>query len=101
MNASQLNDIIEIVVESKITGVIATNTTIARSGLRTSVQEVEEIGAGGLSGKPVFEKSNEVIQYLIEKSGNAFPIIGIGWYLVPFQQPVRLSFGNSPHNLVR
>jgi len=78
LNTSQLDDIIEIVVESKIAGVIATNTTIARNGLRTPVQEVDEIGAGGLSGKPVFEKSNVVIQYLIEKSGNAFPVIGVG-----------------------
>jgi dihydroorotate dehydrogenase len=75
---SQLDDIIEIVVESKIAGVIATNTTVSRDDLKTSKNEVERIGAGGLSGKPVFEKSNEVIHYIMEKSNHAFPVIGVG-----------------------
>jgi dihydroorotate dehydrogenase len=74
----QLNDIIDIVRESKIDGVIATNTTIAREPLITQKQEVESLGAGGLSGKPVAKRSTEVIRYLKEKSHNAFPIIGVG-----------------------
>jgi dihydroorotate dehydrogenase len=74
----QLNDIIDIVRESKIDGVIATNTTIARAPLSTASQEVESIGAGGLSGKPLAKRSTEVIRYLKEKSHNAFPIIGVG-----------------------
>lgn len=74
----QLDDIIEIVRETKIAGVIATNTTIDRSGLKTSSERVAEIGAGGLSGKPVKDKSTYVIRYLAEKSNRAFPIIGIG-----------------------
>ena len=78
LTESQLDDIIEIVNESKIAGVIATNTTISREGLITSKEEVESIGAGGLSGLPVFEKSTEVLQYLVSKSNNAFPIIGVG-----------------------
>jgi len=74
----QLDDIIDIVRESKIDGVIATNTTIARAPLTTASQEVESIGAGGLSGKPLAKRSTEVIRYLKEKSHNAFPIIGVG-----------------------
>lgn len=74
----QLDDIIEIVAETKIHGVIATNTTISRAGLKTSVATLESIGAGGLSGKPVKNRSTEVIRYLVQKSGKAFPIIGIG-----------------------
>jgi len=74
----QLDDIIEIVNETKIDGVIATNTTISRKGLKTSKEEVDEIGAGGLSGKPVGNRSTEVIRYLSEKSGKSFPIIGVG-----------------------
>jgi dihydroorotate dehydrogenase len=74
----QLNDIIDIVRESKIDGVIATNTTIAREPLTTSKNEVESIGAGGLSGKPLTKRSTEVIRYLKEKSNNAFPVIGVG-----------------------
>jgi dihydroorotate dehydrogenase len=74
----QLNDIIDIIRVSKIDGVIATNTTIAREPLLTQQQEVESLGAGGLSGKPVAKRSTEVIRYLKEKSHNAFPIIGVG-----------------------
>lgn len=78
LTESQLDDIIEIVTTSKIAGVIATNTTIGREGLSTAKHEVESIGAGGLSGLPVFEKSTEVLKYLVSKSNNAFPIIGVG-----------------------
>ncbi|HNR85347.1 MAG: quinone-dependent dihydroorotate dehydrogenase [Crocinitomicaceae bacterium] len=74
----QLDDIVEIVQETKIDGVIATNTTIDRSNLKTNASEVEAIGAGGLSGKPLTKRSTEVIRYLSQKSNKAFPIIGVG-----------------------
>ncbi len=74
----QLDDIIEIVQETKIDGVIATNTTIDRSQLSTSEAEVRAIGAGGVSGKVLAKRSTEVIRYLAEKSNKAFPIIGVG-----------------------
>ncbi|MCG2611775.1 quinone-dependent dihydroorotate dehydrogenase [Flavobacterium sp. SM15] len=70
----QLLDIIDIVKETKIAGVIATNTTISREGL----QSVNKIEAGGLSGKPLTKRSTEVIRFLSEKSNKAFPIIGVG-----------------------
>lgn len=72
----QLDDIIEIVIETKIDGVIATNTTIDRSGLKT--KNIAEIGAGGLSGKPLKNRATDVIRYLSQKSNKAFPIIGVG-----------------------
>ncbi len=71
---SQLLDIIDIVNTTKIAGVIATNTTIARDGL-ISEQKTE---TGGLSGKPVKERSTEVIRFLAQKSGKSFAIIGVG-----------------------
>ena len=72
----QLDDIIDIVASTKIDGIIATNTTISRDGLTT--KNIEEIGAGGLSGKPLKNRSTEVINYLATKSNKAFPIIGVG-----------------------
>lgn len=78
LTESQLDDIIEIVLETKIAGVIATNTTISRENLKTDKKTIEAIGMGGLSGKPVRNKSTEVIRYLATKSNKAFPIIGIG-----------------------
>jgi dihydroorotate dehydrogenase len=74
----QLDDIVEIVQQTKIAGLIATNTTIARSGLQTSASVVSQIGMGGLSGKPLSSRSTEVIQYLAQKSGGTFPIVGVG-----------------------
>lgn len=72
----QLMDIIAIVNDTKIDGIIATNTTIARDGLSSHLTLVEE--KGGLSGKPLASRSTEVIRFLAEKSNKAFPIIGVG-----------------------
>jgi dihydroorotate dehydrogenase len=71
---SQLLDIIDIVAETQIDGVIATNTTISREGL----QSENKTEVGGLSGKPLSSRSTEVIRFLSEKSNKAFPIIGVG-----------------------
>ena len=70
----QLLDIIDIVTTVKIDGVIASNTTLSREGLISS----NKSEMGGLSGKPVAERSTEVIRFLHKKSNNAFPIIGVG-----------------------
>jgi dihydroorotate dehydrogenase len=75
---AQLDDIIEIVKETGISGIIATNTTISREGLNTDAATLEEIGMGGLSGQPVKHRSTEVVRYLHTKSNGAFPIIGVG-----------------------
>ena len=71
---TQLLDIIDIVKETKIAGVIATNTTISREGL----QSANRSEIGGMSGKPLAKRSTEVIRFLSEKSNKAFPIIGVG-----------------------
>jgi dihydroorotate dehydrogenase len=78
LTTEQLDDIVEILQSTGMDGVIATNTTISREGLSTIKEDVEKIGAGGLSGKPLAEKSTEVIRYLRTKLGPAFPIIGVG-----------------------
>ncbi|TDD98724.1 quinone-dependent dihydroorotate dehydrogenase [Flavobacterium cellulosilyticum] len=71
---NQLLDIIDIVKQTKIAGVIATNTTLSREGL----QSENKIETGGMSGKPLRNRSTEVIRFLSEKSNKAFPIIGVG-----------------------
>jgi dihydroorotate dehydrogenase len=75
---SQLDDIVEIVIETKVDGIIATNTTIDRSGLHTPEVDVAEMGAGGLSGKPLSSRSTEVIRYIHQKSNGSIPIVGVG-----------------------
>lgn len=78
LNTIQLDEIIEIIKETKLDGVIATNTSVDRTGLKTPKERLEAIGNGGLSGQPIKEKSTKVIKYLAEKSNKAFPIIGVG-----------------------
>lgn len=91
----QLDDIVEIVQTTGIEGVIATNTTIERGGLRSSKELVEKIGAGGVSGKPLTKRSTEVIRYLAEKSGRSFPIIGVGGIHTPEDALEKLNAGAS------
>ena len=74
LSKSNISDIVEIVLSLKIDGIIATNTTIQRNNLKS--KNMNE--SGGLSGKPILERSNEVIRYISEKSKGSIPIIGVG-----------------------
>lgn len=74
LSDDQLLDIIDIVKETQIAGVIATNTTLSRENLRSENQGE----SGGLSGKPLTKRSTEVIRFLSDRSNKAFPIIGVG-----------------------
>ena len=78
LSNEQLDDIVEIMLELKMDGIVATNTTIQRSGLLADDLQIEKIGAGGLSGKPLSQRSTEVIRYIHQKSKGAFPIMGVG-----------------------
>ena len=78
LNQTQLDEIIELVAVTKLDGVIASNTSISRKGLKTGATTLKAIGNGGVSGQPIKEKSTQVIKYLAEKSNKAFPIIGVG-----------------------
>ncbi|AXT50775.1 quinone-dependent dihydroorotate dehydrogenase [Aquimarina sp. BL5] len=78
LNNSQLDEIIELVNETKLDGVIASNTSTFRDGLKASKEQLDAIGNGGLSGQPIKNRSTEVIKYLSDKSNKSFPIIGVG-----------------------
>ncbi len=78
LNDHQLDEIIGLIAETKIDGVIVSNTSINREGLKTPPEVLAEIGNGGLSGKPIRERSTRMIRYLSEKSNRTFPIIGVG-----------------------
>lgn len=78
LNNNQLDEIIDLIAETKIDGVIVSNTSVNREGLKTSPEVLAEIGNGGLSGKPIRERSTKMIKYLSDKSNRAFPIIGVG-----------------------
>jgi len=78
LNEGQLDEIVELIAETNLDGVIASNTSVDRTGLKASEELLKEIGNGGLSGQPIKGKSTQVIKYLSTKSKQSFPIIGVG-----------------------
>jgi dihydroorotate dehydrogenase len=92
---TQLDDIIEIVAATQIDGIVATNTTIDRSQLQTPAREVEAIGAGGLSGKPVTARSTEVIRYIHQKTNGTIPMIAVGGIFTAADAIEKLNAGAS------
>jgi dihydroorotate dehydrogenase len=92
---TQLDDIIEIVAATQIDGIVATNTTIDRSQLQTPASEVEAIGAGGLSGKPVTARSTEVIRYIHQKTNGTIPMIAVGGIFTAADAIEKLNAGAS------
>jgi len=93
LTVEQLDEIIEVVLETKLDGVIATNTTLSREGLQTPASEVESIGQGGLSGRPLAKKSTEVIRYIAAKSQKRFALIGSGGIHSPEDAMEKLEAG--------
>ncbi len=78
LNNQQLDEIIELVAETKIDGIIASNTSTNRDNLKASKERLQEIGNGGVSGQPIKNQSTKVIKYLVDNSNKSFPIIGVG-----------------------
>jgi dihydroorotate dehydrogenase len=78
LTESEVESIVEVAMEAKIAGIIATNTTVSREGLRTAQAEVESYGEGGLSGAPLQNRSNEVISLIYRLTRGTLPIIGVG-----------------------
>jgi dihydroorotate dehydrogenase len=78
LNEAQLDDVIDIVTQTRLSGIVATNTTIDRDGLTADKKVVENTGAGGVSGKPLKQRSTEIIRYISEKTNGTLPIIAVG-----------------------
>ncbi|ALJ04451.1 dihydroorotate dehydrogenase (quinone) [Pseudalgibacter alginicilyticus] len=78
LNSNQLDEIVQLVADTKLDGVIASNTSMDRSGLSATKEQLETIGNGGLSGLPIKDKSTKTIKYLSDKSNKSFTIIGVG-----------------------
>ncbi|MDP8098862.1 quinone-dependent dihydroorotate dehydrogenase [Pasteurella atlantica] len=78
LSKQQLDEIIKLILETNIAGVVATNTSINRDNLKTKISELENISDGGLSGQPIKDRSTQIIQYLAKKSNKGFVIIGVG-----------------------
>jgi dihydroorotate dehydrogenase len=95
LNWKQIDDVLELVDEFNMDGIVATNTTITRNGLVTNPEKVLQIGPGGLSGKPIRERSTEIIRYISEKTAGGIPIIGVGGILTVDDALEKLRAGAS------
>lgn len=91
----QLDDIIELVLVSGLDGVIATNTTRSREGLKSDPESIKAIGDGGLSGAPLFERSIEFVKYINQKANGQLPIIAVGGIMSAEQAKQMLDAGAS------
>lgn len=78
LTTTQLDEIVEMAKEINLDGLVATNTTISRAGLKANAQTIQSIGNGGLSGKPVKEVSDKVLEYLCKQLKGEIPVIGVG-----------------------
>ncbi|MCK5135104.1 MAG: quinone-dependent dihydroorotate dehydrogenase [Bacteroidales bacterium] len=78
LNEKQLDETLDIVLKLQLDGIVATNTTITRDGLKTSQKKIEAIGKGGMSGGPITARSLEIVRYINEKTDGKLPIIAVG-----------------------
>jgi len=78
LTQEQIDDVIDLALEIKLDGLVATNTTINRAGLQSTNAELEAIGAGGLSGKPLTQRSTEIVRYITQKTNGQIPVIASG-----------------------
>ena len=90
---NQLLDIIDIINRLRIDGIVATNTTISREKLKTSEDKLRKIKNGGLSGRPLRERSTEIIRFLRERLNDDVPIIGVGGIMNPDDAIEKLEAG--------
>lgn len=95
LTKEQIDDVIDLAMEIKLDGLVATNTTISREGLTTSGSRIKTIGAGGLSGLPVKQRSTEVVRYVHQKTNGQIPIIASGGVFTGTDAKEKLEAGAS------
>jgi len=95
LTQEQIDDVIDLALEIKLDGLVATNTTISRSGLITDDSRLTTIGAGGLSGLPLKQRSTEVVRYICQQTGGKIPVIASGGIFTATDAKERIEAGAS------
>ena len=93
VNESQLAEIVEVASAHGLAGLIATNTTVSREGLVTSPEQLEAVGDGGISGRPLTTRSRDVLRRLRELSGGELALVSAGGISDAAEVATRLSLG--------
>lgn len=92
---NQIDDVIDLALEIKLDGLVATNTTIDRSRLNTSESKIKGIGSGGLSGEPLRHRSTEIVHYIHQKTKGQIPLIASGGIFTAADAKEKLNAGAS------
>jgi dihydroorotate dehydrogenase len=95
LNLNQVDDVLQVVSDSGIDGIVATNTSVSREGLITDVNKIQSIGNGGLSGLPLKQRSTEIIRHIAKQTEGKLPIIGVGGIMNPIDAIEKLEAGAS------
>jgi len=95
LEKEQIDDVIELALEIKLDGIVATNTTIDRNHLKTPIKEVTDMGAGGLSGLPVKERSTQIVKYISDQTNGQIPMIASGGIFTARDAKEKLESGAS------
>lgn len=95
LNFGQIDEVMDIVKQTKIDGIVATNTSISRENLNTVPERINEIGKGGLSGLPLKNRSTEIIRYIHSKTNGSLPIIAVGGIFTAEDAIEKLNAGAS------
>jgi dihydroorotate dehydrogenase len=93
LSTPQVDEVIALALEMKLDGLVISNTTISRENLQTEKSQIEKIGAGGLSGKPVKEKSTALLSYVAGKTNNQLPLIASGGILTATDAKEKIKAG--------
>jgi dihydroorotate dehydrogenase len=93
LSFGQIDDVIDLALEINLDGLVATNTTISREGLHTPANTIRDIGAGGLSGAPLKQRSTEIVQYITKRSGGKIPVIASGGIFTAADAKEKLDAG--------
>ena len=95
LDESELESIIDVSLRANVAGIIATNTTVTRTGLKTSADRVQALGEGGLSGAPLHKRSTEAISTIFRATGARLPIVGVGGVFTAEDAWAKISAGAS------
>ena len=95
LTQEQIDDVIDLALEIKLDGLVAANTTISRSGLTTPDSRLTSIGAGGLSGLPLKQRSTEVVKYICQQTGGKIPVIASGGIFTAADAKEKIAAGAS------
>lgn len=95
LTQEQIDDVVDLAMEIQLDGLVCSNTTISRNGLTTPKEEIEKIGAGGLSGKPVKERSTSIVNYIHQRTKGEIPVIASGGIFTAEDAKEKLNSGAS------